>query len=166
LYNQLGLGDMTNRHVPAKLELYSIIQIACGSNHTIALTKNETIYSWGDIFSTERQPYYQNAPLLLQIENIVSVSCGSCHTMALEKTGKLYLWDTNLSNQTELNTLEPIFSPTKINSIKYIKNMIGGNGYSMITTIFGEIYAWGKNYHGQLGLGNTFDKHEPCKLKF
>lgn len=85
--------------------------------------------------------------------------------MALTKTKILYLWRLDSYGQFTINSLQTISIADETNSMKYIKNMTCGYNYSIITTIFGEIYSWGYNECGQLGLGDKLDRHKPCKLK-
>jgi regulator of chromosome condensation len=53
-YGQLGHGDDEKRLEPTVIQFFEnleggdhVVQIACGANHSLALTKNGKIYSWG-----------------------------------------------------------------------------------------------------------------------
>lgn len=53
-YGALGFGDKVDRTEPARLEIYDhqgrvykIIQAACGKQHSMCLTNDSNIYSWG-----------------------------------------------------------------------------------------------------------------------
>lgn len=53
MYGQLGTGQQTHSDRPIPLPYFiedhvSIKQIACGANHSLALTTNGQMYSWGD----------------------------------------------------------------------------------------------------------------------
>src|SRR5207237_1049530 len=45
-----------------------------------------------------------------------------------------------------------------------IVNIACGGFHSLALTQNSEIYAWGKNNYGQLGLGDYIDRSIPCKL--
>ena len=48
---QLGLGTKENRDVPWLIgDLYNhrVVKIACGEYHSLALTENEELFTWGD----------------------------------------------------------------------------------------------------------------------
>lgn len=49
-YGQLGLGDFYHVKIPTKMTflfISPIKQIACGSQHTLAICENNEIFSWG-----------------------------------------------------------------------------------------------------------------------
>lgn len=111
---------------------------------------------------------YRCKPVSLKLQNIISIACGGVHAMALEKTGILYMWGSNYYGQLGLGFKlhDENFLSIQINSIKYIKNIMCKDSCSIVTTVYGDIYVWGNNQYGQLGLGDYDNKHEPCKLEF
>jgi len=42
--------------------------------------------------------------------------------------------------------------------------VIAGQGHSIVVTAKGDVYSFGANCSGQLGLGNTEDQFEPCLI--
>ena len=51
MYGKLGHGDENGHAVPllvAALRGVSVVQVACGSRHTIVLAADMSVYSWGD----------------------------------------------------------------------------------------------------------------------
>lgn len=51
-YGKLGLGDTANRTSPARLAAHAfgglqVLQAACGDNHTLAVTEEGGLWSWG-----------------------------------------------------------------------------------------------------------------------
>ena len=45
-----------------------------------------------------------------------------------------------------------------------VKHMAGGKGFSLALTTDGQVWSWGKNNSGQLGLGDTFDRSLPTRV--
>jgi hypothetical protein len=43
--------------------------------------------------------------------------------------------------------------------------VIAGPGHSIAVTTKGDVYSFGKNCWGQLGLGDTEDKFKPCLIR-
>ena len=43
--------------------------------------------------------------------------------------------------------------------------VIAGQGHSIVVTAKGDVYSFGANCSGQLGLGNTEDQFEPCLIR-
>ena len=72
----------------------------------------------------------------------------------------------NLSRITGLNTYD-YTRQQLINlcqSSSYIKNISAGYHYSLILTNTGQIYAFGRNEYGQLGLGDNIAKNAPTLI--
>jgi alpha-tubulin suppressor-like RCC1 family protein len=99
--HQLGLGDKAPNQifVPTPiLGLEDVQQVSCGSEHTVALTGQGWVYSWGqgeggllghgDINSKTTPTVIQSLKEL----QIASVVCGGLHTIVLTKQGALYSW--------------------------------------------------------------------------
>ena len=103
----------------------------------------------------------------------VGVACGARHSLAWTSTGEIYAWGSNAfgqlgtgapqassssnnqnSNSNELGEGNPI--PTKVKlSTKGAKivSVVSGGFHNLMLTEDGNVYAWGNNNHGQLGLG-------------
>ena len=52
----------------------------------------------------------------------------------------------------------------KLIQIKHVKSINCGGNHSVIVTMFGEIYGWGKNNYGQLGLGHQIEQKIPQQI--
>jgi alpha-tubulin suppressor-like RCC1 family protein len=99
--SQLGLGENapTYVYIPTVIpELYDISQISCGSEHTVALTTYNDLYSWGEgeggllghgELKTEKSPRIIESMKKMDINSVV---CGGLHTMVLTRQGHVYSW--------------------------------------------------------------------------
>ena len=123
------------------------------------------------------------------LENIIAVSAGETHSMALDKDGNVWTWGYNSSGQLGDGSL-PVKSltPVKVvapdrdqdgipddlnNDANYSNDYLGDDIDIPIVAISaayyhclamdknGNIYSWGYNYFGQLGIGKTQDKDIP-----
>ncbi len=94
----------------------------------------------------------------------ISISCGWKHTCMI-LNNEVYAWGSNdrgqlgLGNDTNTN----YDLPQKLN-LRNIKKIICGEYHTMALDNSGEVYAWGHNYWGQLGLGNNTNYDLPQKL--
>ena len=86
-------------------------------------------------------------------------------TSHLDVQGVLYSWGTNNNNQLglDINNLNHRSTP-KI--IKYLRNIsiinISSSGYHTIAiTSYGNVYVWGNNSDGRLGLGFCNNPYKP-----
>lgn len=49
-FGQLGIGDKKNKHTPTNVEAlvdHFITKVACGSEHTLALSDTGVCFAWG-----------------------------------------------------------------------------------------------------------------------
>lgn len=162
-----------------KLPLENIITADCGVAFSVAVTRShhpergttEGLYAWGandlgqlGLGHTE----HKNLPQKVDVENSISVSCGNNHTMVLTKNGTLYGWGVNLEGQLgigdQLNKF--ITTPQKINLTEFIIGLDCGANHTIVQTAKNEVYGWGANSNGQLGLGDTENRYIPTKLNF
>ncbi|XP_015481119.1 probable E3 ubiquitin-protein ligase HERC4 isoform X1 [Parus major] len=97
-------------------------------------------------------------------QNIVQVACGDQHAMALSRGGELFTWGQNTHGQLGVK-IQTTFTP-KPQLVERLKGIplaqiAAGGAHSIIVSLSGAVYSWGKNSFGQLGLGDTKDKDCP-----
>ncbi|XP_078247018.1 putative E3 ubiquitin-protein ligase HERC4 isoform X6 [Pogona vitticeps] len=103
----------------------------------------------------------------LDAQNIVAVSCGEAHTLALNDKGQVYAWGFAADGQLGLpGTEEYTRVPRNIKSLSDIQIVQVACGYyhSLALSKGSEIFSWGQNKHGQLGLGYEFKKQTSPQL--
>lgn len=89
---QLGLGDTSDQHRPVPIDALQdkrIVQIACGSGHTVVLTEEGEVFTWGrgdDGRLGHGDNGWKFVPRLveeLRGKSVRQVTCGSYHTAAV-----------------------------------------------------------------------------------
>uniref|UniRef100_A0A8C2K131 Regulator of chromosome condensation (RCC1) and BTB (POZ) domain containing protein 2 n=1 Tax=Cyprinus carpio TaxID=7962 RepID=A0A8C2K131_CYPCA len=99
---QLGLGNNGNQQTPcriAALQGINIIQVACGYAHTLALTDEGFVYSWGansyGQLGTGNKSN-QAVPTLINMDKERMVEVAACHTshtsVAKTQSGQVLMW--------------------------------------------------------------------------
>jgi RCC1 and BTB domain-containing protein len=74
------------------------IQIECGGYHTVGLTKNGEVFTWGDNnYGQLGHGDMENRTVPTKVENldglvITKISCGYNHTAALTDKGEILTW--------------------------------------------------------------------------
>ena len=178
---QLGLGDRNDRNVPTKLNSSNydnkkIIQVSIGAAHSLILTEDGKIYSFGDnstgqlglgnvlgkIVPTKiDSSHYGN-------KKIVQVIAGGAHSFILTEDGEVYAFGNNGFGRLGLGDSNIRKVPTKIDSSHYgnkkIVQVIAGGAHSFVITEDNDIYVFGYNGNGQLGLNDTVNRDIPTKL--
>ncbi|KAK3086212.1 hypothetical protein FSP39_015293 [Pinctada imbricata] len=175
----LGLGDTHSSFEPRKVEALckkKIMDIAFGSGpHVLAVSSTGDMYSWG------HNGYCQLgnggssqglAPVLitanLQGKKILKVACGSHHSLALSQEGEIYAWGQNNCGQVGSGTTTNQPTPRKVMAVigtKVASSIACGQTSSMALMENGEVYGWGYNGNGQLGLGNNVNQPNPCRVQ-
>ena len=169
-YGQIGLGDCESSKVPQKvLSLKEVDFCECGVNYTICKTFNDEIYVWGKNdfgqlgignFHSHRIPF----KCLDWPDDIVDIKCGMPHTLVLTSNQTVYSCGSNYSGQLGRNKNIKFSS-----NLKVIKNLFEivriecGASHSLCIDIYNNIYVFGYNYFGQLGLGDRNNRYKPIK---
>uniref|UniRef100_A0A8B9QC21 HECT-type E3 ubiquitin transferase n=1 Tax=Apteryx owenii TaxID=8824 RepID=A0A8B9QC21_APTOW len=169
-FGQLGLGGIDEEIVlePRKSVFFlnkRIRDVGCGLRHTVFALDDGTVYTCGcnDLGQlghekARKRPEHVGA---LDAQNIVAVSCGEAHTLALNDKGQVYAWGLATDGQLGLpGTEECIRVPRLKNNLSEIQIVQVACGYyhSLALSKGSEVFSWGQNKYGQLGLGYEYKK--------
>lgn len=103
-FGQLGHGDKQTRSAPTFVTILLgskvfISSVACGEDHTLALSREGHCYSWGSNRcgqlgrSTERGATRADVPQrITSLPNLSLISCGTEHSAALSTDGEFFLY--------------------------------------------------------------------------
>ena len=168
----IGTGKMTGQlgHKIDKLSSPAIItgflgvptQVACGSNHTIILT-TKGVFSFGSNnfgqLGSETIAdivYVRGIQDSFSCDCVVSrVSCGTDHTLVATEDGLLFSWGANHYGQLGVaNRVNFITKATRIDAIPNVINVACGAYHSMVMNDKGEVFTFGSNFFGELGINN------------
>jgi alpha-tubulin suppressor-like RCC1 family protein len=160
------LGDETagtNRYSPVPIGTNGIwMAVAAGSDHTLALRDDGTLWAWGSNSSGEfgdgTSRNIRSRPQ--QVGNktnwqAVSVGGQQGHAMGLTSDGALWAWGYNYSGQLGDGTTIHRLSSVRIGANETWLSMGAGVGYSLAIKSDGSLWAWGANEYGQLGIGTN-----------
>jgi alpha-tubulin suppressor-like RCC1 family protein len=103
-------------------------------------------------------------------ERFVAVSLGDLHSCALSASGRAYCWGRSTDGQLGAGT-EPIACPiagadacstvpvaVALARGVRLSSIATGSSHTCGTTAAGEVYCWGLDYNGQLGVGEAVAK--------
>uniref|UniRef100_A0A8C1RKY6 HECT and RLD domain containing E3 ubiquitin protein ligase 4 n=1 Tax=Cyprinus carpio TaxID=7962 RepID=A0A8C1RKY6_CYPCA len=163
-YGQLGLGGIDEEIVlePRKCEFLEgkrVRDVGCGRRHSVFLLEDGTVYTCGcnDLgqLGHDKARKKPEQVMSLDAQNIVAVSCGEAHTLALNDKGQVFAWGLGSDGQLGLSNIEDrIRIPRTVKSLSevHIAQVACGNCHSLALAR-GQIFSWGQNKYGQLGLG-------------
>jgi alpha-tubulin suppressor-like RCC1 family protein len=138
-----------------KLDEHRIIAISCGRYHSLALTENGRVYSWGDNRFGQlgfSNIIASNKPKYIKLKNsnknevkINKISCGSVHSLILTRDGNIYGFGFNSFGQLGNNNLKNHFIPTKIQCQQKFIEIASHKDYSISAalSVDGIYYIWG-----------------------
>uniref|UniRef100_A0A672L696 HECT domain-containing protein n=1 Tax=Sinocyclocheilus grahami TaxID=75366 RepID=A0A672L696_SINGR len=149
--------DHDGKLKPLKLKNDRIRLIVCGGDGAVLLAYG------GKVLIMDKSTVCR--PLIgLDNRQVIEIACGDHHSMALTHDGQLLVWGENSHGQLGLEKDHP-GSP----SAQHVQSLSGiplaqisaGGDHSFGLSLSGVVFGWGKNSAGQLGLGDTTDRHVP-----
>jgi alpha-tubulin suppressor-like RCC1 family protein len=151
---QLGIeSESDSQLTPVKVNGFdeeTVIMISCGYSHSMALTENKRVFTWGD--NRREQLGIDdikdiNTARPIQLDNVLidKISCGHSHNLLLSDEGVIYAFGYNRCGQIGIGTKETQRKPTKlIHEKKFIDIMSHWNeNISMALSIDNIYYIWG-----------------------
>eukprot|EP01038_Epipyxis_sp_PR26KG_P010000 gene10000-13455_t len=162
---QLGNGNREDKLKPklnTNINEY-IIQIASGAHHSVILSKNGNIFTFGGNRKGQLgdgQLTSTTSPIqLLSLRHrpVISVTCGENHTMVLTAGGNVYSWGDNSNGQLGLSDTTSRLRPELIKSLRSVKpiKISAGKQHSSVVTDSGLLFTFGSNSSGQCGAEDS-----------
>jgi len=170
---QLGVGNTMNTPIPVNithLNKITIVNIACGWQHSLALSNTGRLFSWGcgdegqlghgdnfELISPAEIKFFEKAQVTL-------IASGHSQSAAVTNDGTLYTWghnsDCRLMNSHQSSSF---YIPTLTEFHKYktlsqepeedleICSVSMGSTHMCLVTANGKVFAAGRGSEGQLG---------------
>ena len=95
----------------------------------------------------------------------IAVAAGAAHSLAVTKENELYAWGDNSSGQLGIGPIPRALSPSRVRFpfLHAIVRLVAcGDHHSLAICGAGNLFSWGSNQNGQLGLGDCKDRRTPC----
>ncbi len=138
------------------------VSVCAGGAHSCVVLADGTAWCWGSNRSGQLGTGTAGGQSLMPVPvegltGVESITCGADHTCAVTTNGELYCWGANTSGQIGNGNAggnEPTPTLVDVASATIVSASAGG-AHSCAVTSDDDLYCWGDNRAGQLGLGNT-----------
>ncbi|XP_047080047.1 PH, RCC1 and FYVE domains-containing protein 1-like [Lolium rigidum] len=161
-------GSRIDASLPKALEsavLLDIHSIGCGSKHSVLVTKQGEMYSWGEESGGRLghgvDTYVTHPKLISTLTgiNIESVACGEFHTCAVSFCGDLYTWGDGMHNFGLLGHGSDTahWIPKKVCGPLeglHVSSVSCGPWHTAVVTSAGQLFTFGDGVFGALGHGD------------
>lgn len=173
---QLGNQNNIDSNVPVSamngtLAGHKVTQVAGGFWHSCA-TADSSAYCWGyglygqlgNSASSSTNAPVTVATAVMGGRAVVQVQAGAFHSCALAGS-RVYCWGNNtygqLGNGNNTSSNVPVdASASGLLNGKTVTRIASGYQH-MCAVAEGQVYCWGRNQYGQLGVGDTNDRNTP-----
>ena len=140
------------------------------SNRSMVIRQDGTLWAWGDngfgALGLGTGSGTVTVPTQVGTDiNWARVSGGLNHTVAIKSDGSLWSWGRNSVGQLGRGAgLPDTYTPTRVGTDVDWKEVSCCEDSVLALKQDGSLWAWGDNYYGQLGLGDTTHRYTPTRV--
>ncbi|XP_060933112.1 probable E3 ubiquitin-protein ligase HERC4 [Limanda limanda] len=147
-----------------------VCQVACGSQHSVALTNDGRVFTWGQdsrgqLGLGQGKPFANSPQQLRPLSStpLVHVAAGGEQSFALSVSGGVFGWGRNDRGQLGLGDTTDRRTPAPVKGL----NMKGtvliscGKDHTAALTKDGSVFTFGSGEFGQLGHNSFSDQLRP-----
>ncbi|KAF8342950.1 regulator of chromosome condensation 1/beta-lactamase-inhibitor protein II [Cantharellus anzutake] len=151
---------------------FRAVAVSAGDNVSLAIGSDGHLKAWGSFHSSNGSlgfhsasgaPKRQMTPVAIpQLEKIQlsSIAAGTNHVVGLTTDGRVYTWGVSEQGRLGRRVLERrLINSTRPDPL-HLRKIVGigsGSYHSFAVDSDGDVFAWGLNQYGQLGLEPEVD---------
>lgn len=137
--------------------IWSVVALAAGDSHTLALRADGGVWAWGfngsgqlgDGTTTDRD---EPAPVP-GLADATQVAAGETVSVALRADGSVWTWGGNANGELGRGTVGVADGTPAATAIAQATAVAAGYQFALALRRDGSVLAWGDNTYGQLGRG-------------
>ncbi|RDD36213.1 putative E3 ubiquitin-protein ligase HERC2 [Trichoplax sp. H2] len=160
----LGLGNCDDVNIPRQIPqllpvMVTTVAIHPGGRHSMALTAEGKVYSWGcgdrGQLGHGNTLGYLDPTLIdeLKSKEVTKIACGAMHSIAVLSDGKIFSWgDGSNGACVHGNNLAQLLPKIMSLNGKHIMAVACGECYT-IAVAGDDVWSWGHGGNGELGYG-------------
>lgn len=166
----LGDGTTSNHSTPTVIGglLAKAKSVSLGVNHGCTLLINDNVECWGEngvgqVGDGSTVSRLSPVPVTLPA-SALAVSAGSMHSCVLLTTQKVMCWGRNLDGELGDETTTNRSVPGEVHGLPAdIVSVSAGGWHTCALTSTHDLWCWGDNYHGELGVDGVIFSNVPVQ---
>ncbi|XP_077402852.1 RCC1-like G exchanging factor-like protein isoform X1 [Vanacampus margaritifer] len=180
---QTGLGHhkvcSTPTEVLGELSGVKVQQVSTYADCSLAVSADGQLYGWGNSeylqLASVTETTQLNSPCRLPLPGcgrVVQAACGGTQVAILNERGEVFVWGygilgkgPSLSESCSPEMIPPsLFGRSDFNPSVVVTKIRCGLAHFAAVTDRGELFVWGKNVRGCLGIGKRDDQFFPWRV--
>ena len=148
-----------------RLTSCQIVEVATSKSHTAAVTRSGELYTWGHgkggrLGHGDESTLPEPAIVSFFVgRKVRSIALAENHSVCITDAGDIWCWGSNRYGQLGQGSRTAAISvnPVRVDSLRKfsVVSVAAGSTHTVCVCNQGEVFAWGSNKHGQLGLKAT-----------
>ncbi|KAJ8898248.1 hypothetical protein PR048_003608 [Dryococelus australis] len=179
---QTGLGHYDNEWRPScvtgDVQGEKVVKVACAADCVLALSEKGVVFGWGNSEYGQLHPNHtqvNTAREVLQcrgLGKIVDIASGGTTCIVLNEEGKVFVWGYGILGKGP--NVDRLLQPSEIPSTLFGQNEFqlnqkvvsihAGISHQAVITNSGDLFMWGLNRGGCLGLGHVKNQFFPLRV--
>jgi len=154
---------------------FNMASVSASSDYTMAISGG-SLFGWGNncVGQLGTGTTYFSHSMVWIMDDVMTVSARNAmglgdpgHTMAIRDDGSLWGWGNNASGQLGNGTTSNgnIPNPYPVWIMDNVAEVSVGTNHTLAITTDGYLWAWGRNWSGQLGDNTDIDRDSPVLIK-
>ncbi|GAM25148.1 hypothetical protein SAMD00019534_083230 [Acytostelium subglobosum LB1] len=152
------------------------ISVSCGWEHVAVISSDGELFTWGN--NSQGQlghglsvGKFQTTPRRVETfksSPIIIATCGGEHSIAVDQSFQIYSWGSSRHGQLGHGVLTPQNLPKKIEHFQdgqKVTAIAAGYAHTLILKKSGDLFSFGWNEAGQLGVNNLKSRAIPMRVE-
>jgi len=183
-HGQIGIGQgIDHTHDPrlvSSLKDIKFKSLAAGAEHSLAVSSNGELYSFGygnsgrlghgtppalKLWGNTRDEYKPRLIRALETHNVQQVAAGHMHSACVTADGKAFIFGSGRFYQLGRVSDADADVPMEVPQLHAVSQIACGGQHSLAVVHGGRVAAWGANQNGCLGQGRkATEVHTPVAV--